>query len=44
MIAGDADGDGKITPTDRKIVEQQRGKTGYLQGDLNLDGKVNGGD
>jgi hypothetical protein len=44
MIAGDADGDGKITPTDRKIVEQQRGKTGYLQGDLNLDGKVDGGD
>jgi len=44
MIAGDADGDGKITTTDRKIVEQQRGKTGYLSGDLNLDGKVDGGD
>jgi hypothetical protein len=44
MIAGDADGDGKITPVDRKIVEQQRGKTGYLSGDLNLDGKVDGGD
>jgi hypothetical protein len=34
IIAGDADGDGKITPTDRKIVEQQRGKTEYLSGDL----------
>jgi hypothetical protein len=40
MIAGDADGDGKITETDRKIVEGQRGKTGYLSGDLNLDGVV----
>jgi hypothetical protein len=40
MIAGDADGDGRITPVDREIVRQQRGKTGYLSGDLNLDGVV----
>lgn len=44
MIAGDADGDGRITPVDRIIVERQKGMTGYLQGDLNLDGKVDGGD
>jgi PKD repeat protein len=44
MIAGDADGDGRITPTDRAIVTQQMGKTGYLSGDLNLDGKVDGKD
>jgi hypothetical protein len=40
LIAGDADGDGKITETDRAIIQQQSGKTGYLPGDLNLDGKV----
>jgi len=40
MIAGDADGDGKITDTDRAIIQQQAGKTGYLPGDLNLDGVV----
>jgi hypothetical protein len=28
MITGDADGDGKITPVDPKIVEQQKGKKG----------------
>jgi PKD repeat protein len=44
LIGGDADGDGRITPVDREIVERQRGKTGYLQGDLNLDGKVDGDD
>jgi hypothetical protein len=44
LIAGDADGDGRITPTDRAIVTQQMGKTGYLSGDLNLDGKVDGAD
>jgi hypothetical protein len=44
LIGGDADGDGRITPVDREIVERQKGKTGYLQGDLNLDGKVDGGD
>lgn len=40
MIAGDADGDGKITPADRAIVSNQVGRTGYLPGDLNLDGVV----
>lgn len=40
MIAGDADGDGKITPADRAIVSNQVGRTGYLAGDLNLDGVV----
>jgi hypothetical protein len=44
LIGGDADGDGKITPVDREIVRRQKGMTGYLQGDLNLDGKVDGGD
>jgi hypothetical protein len=44
MIAGDCDGDGKITAADRAIVEGQMGKTGYLSGDLNLDGKVDGED
>lgn len=41
LIAGDADGDGKITTTDKAIVQQQIGRTGYLAGDLNLDGIVN---
>jgi PKD repeat protein len=41
LIAGDADGDGRVTPVDRMIVTQQMGKTGYLSGDLNLDGVVN---
>jgi len=41
MIAGDTDGDGRITAVDRTIVQQQLGKTGYLVGDLNLDGVVN---
>lgn len=44
MIAGDADGDGRITWVDRIIVSNQLGMTGYLQGDLNLDGKVDGND
>ena len=44
MIGGDADGDGKITDVDRQIVSQQMGRTGYLSGDLNLDGKVDGND
>jgi hypothetical protein len=44
LIGGDADGDGRITPTDRAIVTQQMGKTGYLSGDVNLDGKVDGED
>jgi len=42
LIAGDADGDGKITATDRAICSNQVGKTGYLSGDLNLDGVVSG--
>jgi parallel beta-helix repeat protein len=44
LIGGDADGDGRITPVDREIVERQKGMAGYLQGDLNLDGKVDGED
>ncbi len=44
MIAGDADGDGRITRADRTVVSNQVGMTGYLPGDLNLDGKVNGSD
>ncbi len=42
LIAGDADGDGAITQTDEAIVRQQIGRRGYLQGDLNLDGVVDG--
>lgn len=41
LIAGDADGDGRVTAVDRAIVTQQIGLTGYLVGDLNLDGVVN---
>ena len=44
MIAGDCDGDGKITWVDRTIVSNQLGRTGYLVGDLNLDGEVPGED
>ena len=44
LIGGDADGDGRITPVDREIVRRQQGMSGYLQGDLNLDGKVDGDD
>ncbi len=44
MVAGDADGDGSVTPIDRQVVTQQMGMTGYLPGDLNLDGVVDGDD
>jgi len=44
MVAGDADGDGKVTDVDRLIVSNSLGKTGYLNADLNLDGIVNGND
>lgn len=40
MIPGDADVDGRITDVDRQIVSNQLGKTGYLSGDVNLDGVV----
>jgi len=40
MTAGDCDGDGQVTQVDRAIVSNQVGKTGYLVGDLNLDGVV----
>ncbi len=41
MIAGDADGDGKITAVDKVICSNQLGQTGYKAGDFNLDGVVN---
>ncbi len=41
MIAGDADGDGKITAADQAICSNEVGKTGYLSSDFNLDGTVN---
>ena len=44
VIAGDADGDGRITDVDRQIVSNQLGMTGYLAGDLNLDGVVTAAD
>jgi len=44
LIAGDADGDGRITEVDRSIVSNQTGKTGYLCGDANLDGVVDDSD
>jgi hypothetical protein len=44
LVGGDADGDGKITPADREIVERARGRRGYLNADLNLDGVLNDGD
>ena len=40
MIAEDADGDGRITPVDRAIVEAQQGRSGYQPGDVDLDGDV----
>jgi hypothetical protein len=40
MVAGDCDGDGKVTDVDRLIVSNQLGRTGYLSGDVNLDGVV----
>ncbi|MFH0879106.1 MAG: choice-of-anchor Q domain-containing protein, partial [Lentisphaerota bacterium] len=42
MMAGDADGDGKITAVDKAICEQQAGMSGYLSGDFDLDGYVGG--
>ncbi len=41
MIAGDADGDGKITAVDQAICAAQTNETGYKAGDFNLDGIVN---
>ncbi len=41
LIAGDADGDGKITATDQAICAAQTNQTGYKAGDFNLDGVVN---
>ncbi len=41
MIAGDADGDGKITAIDQAICSAQTNETGYKAGDFNLDGVVN---
>jgi hypothetical protein len=40
LTAGDADGDGHITTVDQIIRQQMQGSAGYLQGDFNLDGKV----
>ena len=40
LPAGDANADGRVTDTDRRIVDEQAGMRGYLQGDLNLDGVV----
>ncbi|MEM7391797.1 MAG: hypothetical protein AAF492_05550 [Verrucomicrobiota bacterium] len=40
LIAGDADGDGRITEIDRRIWNRQLGRSGYLPGDFNLDGTV----
>ncbi len=40
MPTGDADGDGRITAVDQAINQAQQGRTGYLCGDFNLNGKV----
>ena len=40
MIAGDVDGDGKITEVDKAIAEAQTNRTGYLPGDVDLNGSV----
>ncbi|MBN1675370.1 MAG: PKD domain-containing protein [Kiritimatiellae bacterium] len=40
MIAGDADGDGKITRVDRAIASNQVGRSGYWCGDVDLSGDV----
>ncbi|MBN1674758.1 MAG: PKD domain-containing protein [Kiritimatiellae bacterium] len=40
MIAGDADGDGKITWVDRAIASNQVGRSGYWCGDADLNGDV----
>ncbi|MBN1675369.1 MAG: hypothetical protein JXR37_30290 [Kiritimatiellae bacterium] len=42
MIAGDADGDGKITWVDRAIASNQTGRSGYWCGDADLSGTVEG--
>ncbi|MEM7392511.1 MAG: hypothetical protein AAF492_09185, partial [Verrucomicrobiota bacterium] len=44
MKAGDADGDGRVTLIDRRIVNRQNGAIGYSPGDLNLDGVVDDND
>ncbi len=44
LRAGDADGDGVVRPVDLEILNTQTNQSGYLRGDLNLDGAANGDD
>ncbi|MFH0908928.1 MAG: choice-of-anchor Q domain-containing protein, partial [bacterium] len=44
LVAGDADGEGRVRNADATIVQQQTGRTGYLPGDMNLDGLVDTND
>ena len=44
MVPGDADGDGRVTETDRAIVTAQFGRHGYLPGDVDMDGDVTAAD
>ncbi|MFH0909617.1 MAG: choice-of-anchor Q domain-containing protein, partial [bacterium] len=44
LVAGDADGEGRVRNADATIVQQQTGRTGYLPGDMNLDGMVDTND
>jgi hypothetical protein len=43
LRAGDVDGDGAITGTDARILETLGGATGYVSGDIDLDGAVRAG-
>ena len=41
---GDVDSDGQVGGVDADILQSQLGQSGYLRGDLNLDGVVNAAD
>jgi hypothetical protein len=45
MVAGDANGDGTVSMTDKdNLWTPHAGKTGYMKGDFNMDGQVDNTD